>query len=561
MASSLSGCIMCQSLYVKANGEMVCWDDIGEDLKLRKLDEGALQNAAELPIFYGAELLAIRQSYIKGQDPFPGICKNCAMYGVNGIKTSLQPRIMEVLHLEPSYLCHLSCPQCIPAGERKAQKPPPYNMTPKLFEGLLQQLRREGVERIRFILFEGRGDPLVNSRLDDMIAFAKHYYPKSLIGLTTHCSYSYMPWIVHSGLDVLRASIDGATAESYLKYRVGGNFEQVIGFLRKLRDDRIQIRSSLRVEWKYILFEWNDSPEEMQLAAELAKELQVHLTFVRTHSPGHSNRFKTDHELQEFLQRRIPGCALETTFPLKPYDESALSNAVIAEHVAALLSMAIDRLDDGDELGAFGRLVDALKHDPGISILDSSKSAIGKTIRIYLPSILAHAHFPSTLTWLAALSFKTGDAETSDTLLSRYIEMAPNALDRKHILADRFIRAAIRDAGISHIESSYSNLRQAIGLELDISVDLTELENPIHFCLQRIQNGELPPSIIAGVASVAFTEKKYLAARSLFRAYLKLAPNASNRKQIGNAIANASMHLWIETLQKAVSSRVVCHIG
>jgi hypothetical protein len=32
------GCLMCDSLYIKANGEMPCWDDVGESRVLRKLD-------------------------------------------------------------------------------------------------------------------------------------------------------------------------------------------------------------------------------------------------------------------------------------------------------------------------------------------------------------------------------------------------------------------------------------------------------------------------------------------------------------------------------------------
>src|SRR5947207_9463801 len=160
---------------------------------------------------------------------------------------------MEVLHLEASYLCHLSCTQCIPAKARHNLKTPPYNMTPALLDGLLRQLHSEGVEDIRFIHFEGRGDPLLNSQLPDLIESSRSHFPKSLIGITTHCSYPYMPWIVRSELDLLRVSVDGATPESYVKYRVGGSFERVMVFLSKLRDDRTRVGSRLRVEWKYIL--------------------------------------------------------------------------------------------------------------------------------------------------------------------------------------------------------------------------------------------------------------------------------------------------------------------
>src|SRR2546422_363621 len=354
------GCMMCHSLYVKANGEMPCWDDSGEALTLRILDEGALQDNRELPIFHGIELQRIRQSFITGNDPHPGVCDFCAVRGHTGTATTLHPRTMEVLHLEASYLCHLSSPQCIPASERRALKAPPYNMTAGLLDGLLRELHREDVEHIRFIHFEGRGDPLVNARLPELIECCRRHFPKSLIGVTTHCSYLYMPWIVRSSLDVLRASIDGATPESYVKYRVGGSFERAIEFLRKLRDDRICTRSALRVEWKYILFEWNDSDSEMRRAIELARELHVHLTFIRTHTPVRSLRFQIDLALCLWVRRFAPGSAVEQTFQLRSASEASTS-AVIADHVSALLSLAIERIRAGDRSDALGRVVEALK--------------------------------------------------------------------------------------------------------------------------------------------------------------------------------------------------------
>jgi len=37
----MNTCGMCNSLYVKANGELQCWDDVGEDLILGTLYDGS----------------------------------------------------------------------------------------------------------------------------------------------------------------------------------------------------------------------------------------------------------------------------------------------------------------------------------------------------------------------------------------------------------------------------------------------------------------------------------------------------------------------------------------
>jgi hypothetical protein len=54
---------MCQSLYVKANGDLPCWDDAGEELILRTLNPNRLQHGAEETIFYSPPLQHIRQSF------------------------------------------------------------------------------------------------------------------------------------------------------------------------------------------------------------------------------------------------------------------------------------------------------------------------------------------------------------------------------------------------------------------------------------------------------------------------------------------------------------------
>src|SRR5262245_42472879 len=102
MTNPAHACMMCHSLYVKANGEMPCWDDIGETLTLRTLDEKALQAGHDAPVFYGPELQNIRRAFMSGQDPYPGLCDFCAVRGHGG-ETTLHPREMEVLHIEPSY--------------------------------------------------------------------------------------------------------------------------------------------------------------------------------------------------------------------------------------------------------------------------------------------------------------------------------------------------------------------------------------------------------------------------------------------------------------------------
>ncbi len=89
-------CVMCHSLYVKANGELPCWDDIGEELILGVLDTAELQSDSSRNIFNSPELQRIRQSFLSGKDPHPDYCKRCAVRGYGGGHDSLRPTTMEI---------------------------------------------------------------------------------------------------------------------------------------------------------------------------------------------------------------------------------------------------------------------------------------------------------------------------------------------------------------------------------------------------------------------------------------------------------------------------------
>jgi hypothetical protein len=100
-------------------------------------------------------------------------------------------------------------------------------------------------------------------------------------------------------MDRVVFSIDGATAESYRKYRIGGTFSKAFGKMKALVDAcraagtyaTTPTAGRVQITWQYILFEWNDSDEEIALARELALGIGVPIEWVITSGYGASNRF------------------------------------------------------------------------------------------------------------------------------------------------------------------------------------------------------------------------------------------------------------------------------
>jgi len=426
---------MCHSLYVTANGEIPCWDDVGESHVLWHLRAPDTPDAVNRALFHHPKLLHIRESFKSGRVPFPGLCERCAVNGC-GSADDLKPKVMQVLHVEASYLCHLSCPQCIPARDRKHLKGPPYHMTIAMMEQVLETIKAEGVSELQFVHFEGRGDPLANPHLKDLIKLAKQHYPRAHVGATTHGSYPFMSWIAESDLDLLRISVDGAEAESYSKYRVGGDFRKVMGFMSALKLARQQANSKLQVEWKYILFEWNDSDAEIRNAFAKARDLDVRLHFCLTHSPGRSLRFPTHKSLQEALSVLAPGTTCDSTFQLKTDDEKMIeARSVSARYATSSIIAALEMVRQRQEASAVSKLREALQADPGLTCQCEHLRA-GDMLKSHLDAIIAGANSPATLSWLAAICREYGDFRSSSRLLWRYLELAPDAPDHDHVLQD-----------------------------------------------------------------------------------------------------------------------------
>ena len=108
-------------------------------------------------------------------------------------------------------------------------------------------------------------------------------------------------------------SIDGATQHSYARYRKGGQLSLALDNMKAIIALRDQLGIPLHVQWRYILFEWNDSIEEMDLARELACNIDVdNLTWLITTSFFHSKKFLIPH-ISEY-HTKLPIEHFEATF-------------------------------------------------------------------------------------------------------------------------------------------------------------------------------------------------------------------------------------------------------
>jgi len=114
-------------------------------------------------------------------------------------------------------------------------------------------------------------------------------------------------------------SIDGATAESYVKYRQRGDFDKAIRNLAALTDEKRKNGFDVPfVNWRYILFNHNDSDAEMELARQMAADVGVDRLSWEI----------TDHPENMFSRRFVPGTPEFERIQYEIWDKTGLGNAI-----------------------------------------------------------------------------------------------------------------------------------------------------------------------------------------------------------------------------------------
>ncbi len=169
--------------------------------------------------------------------------------------------------VDPVNICNLRCPLCA-TNHSKYKK---EMMSFPLFKNIIDK-----VPSAKVVNLFNWGETFLNPDIFKMIAYAKS---REYI-TTIHSNFSlnkddeFFQKIVKSGLDVLVLSIDGASRESYSKYRVGGNFERVLENIGSVVRMKKHLNSKKpKIIWKFVVNQFNE--HEIEKAEEMAKEYGI----------------------------------------------------------------------------------------------------------------------------------------------------------------------------------------------------------------------------------------------------------------------------------------------
>jgi MoaA/NifB/PqqE/SkfB family radical SAM enzyme len=166
---------------------------------------------------------------------------------------------------DPTNICNLRCPLCPTWQDREGR--PKGRMSRELFRTLID----EAGPYLFTLNLCNWGEPLLNPELPEMIAYAKNY--NTVVGFSTNLntlSESTAEAIAGSGLDVMVISLDGASVDTYSKYRRGGSFEAVIENIERLLAFKKEGQKFPLLIWQFLVNKYNE--KEIQAAKAMAEK-------------------------------------------------------------------------------------------------------------------------------------------------------------------------------------------------------------------------------------------------------------------------------------------------
>lgn len=169
--------------------------------------------------------------------------------------------------IEPTNQCNLKCPLCPTGSGLQSRRPGMMSM--QLYESIISEV----ADRIFEVHFGFQGEPMLHPRLPEMVLFAHRHglYTRLFSNFNVKGDQSYKK-LVRAGLDRVTVSLDGASDESYSKYRVQGNLSSVLKHIAVLRNEREAI-GLRRPEIEIQALALSSNEEELEEVASLAKSI------------------------------------------------------------------------------------------------------------------------------------------------------------------------------------------------------------------------------------------------------------------------------------------------
>jgi len=283
---------------------------------------GDARAASVHDVWTGSLITQLRQDLNAGGSKFCGDCplklplKKDQAAPVRSLDAGAFPSRM---YIECTAACNISCAEACCAPETGITRTRQAGMLDfDLFKRVIDEV---GGSLVRVDFFN-YGEAFLHKRAVEMCEYIKSRFPHIYLYTSTNglaLTEAQARRLVHSGIDEVTFSIDGATQDSYVRYRQRGKFDLAIATLRAMADEKRRAGRDLPfLNWRYILFTWNDSDAEMNRARELAADIGVDRLCWEL----------TDHPESAYSRRFVAGSPALDAIRHEIWDDNNLGNAI-----------------------------------------------------------------------------------------------------------------------------------------------------------------------------------------------------------------------------------------
>lgn len=202
------------------------------------------------------------------------------------------PERMRGVRVDAATVCQLRCPSCPTAKGKMAQF---------VGDGWLRfDDFRELVDRnpwVRSIELSNWGEMFLNPDLARIVEYAhrKDVELTAVNGVNLNTAREEaLEAVARYRFREMVVSLDGASDETYAKYRVRGTFSKVIENVRKINEyKRVHASPAPKLWWQFVVFGHNEHeiPEAKRMAAELDMGIYFKLSWDEKFSPPRDHEF------------------------------------------------------------------------------------------------------------------------------------------------------------------------------------------------------------------------------------------------------------------------------
>jgi len=195
------------------------------------------------------------------------------------------PQPLTSIRIEASSMCQLGCPICPTASGSRRKVLGWGHLDPDKFHDFLEKN-----PAIRHVELSHFGEIFLNPGLEDIIAIGveKGVELTAVNGVNlNHATDAQLEALVKYRFRYLNVAIDGATPETYARYRLKGNLARVLENVRKINElKRIHSSPFPELEWQMVVFGHNQ--DELLDARAMAHDLGMSFYPKQSWNPGYS---------------------------------------------------------------------------------------------------------------------------------------------------------------------------------------------------------------------------------------------------------------------------------